>query len=116
MRRLDADTAADFAEAMGWKRGAERTVARWLSGVAKPSFGYVMEMVERAGLLETEGASVVRIEPEGDLLAPEERRQLAANDESILANQDAAMKILEEIRDAVASGDGAERTAATHRR
>jgi hypothetical protein len=53
MDRLGVSTAAELAEVMRWKRGTERTVARWLAGDTRPSFDYVMEMVEQANLLNT---------------------------------------------------------------
>lgn len=112
MERLGVRTAAELAEKMRWKRGVERTAARWLSGDAQPSFGYVMEMIERAELLNASIDGIVRLEPGEDPPAPAERRQLAENDASILANQAAAMEILEEIRVALVSRDEGERTAA----
>lgn len=114
MRRLDVQTAAELAEVMHWKRGAERTVARWLADDTKPSFDYVMEMVERAGLLN--GTQTIRFEPGEDPPAPAERRQLAENDEAILENQNAAMRLLEEIRAALVPQPSAASSAPTRSR
>lgn len=110
MERLDVQTAAELAEKMRWGRGAERTAARWLTGQSQPSFVYVIDMAERAGLLNTSAVGI-KLEPGDDPRAPADREQLAANDAEILENQDIAMKILEAIRDAVVPPNEAARTA-----
>src|SRR3954464_8235198 len=92
MERLDVQTAAELAEKMRWGRGVERTAARWLTGQSQPSFDYVIDMAERAGLLNTTADRSVSLEPGEDSPAPAERQQLAANDAEILENQDTAMK------------------------
>ena len=115
MERLGANTAAELAEKMRWKRGAERTVARWLSGDSQPSFDYVIDMVERAGLPNSSVQGIVS--PDGDdPSAQADREQLAENDARILENQNQAMSLLQEIHKAVAIGAAGERTAATRSR
>lgn len=53
MDQLGVNTAGDLAEKMGWKRGFERTVARWIAGDNEPSYGYVMEMIDKTGWART---------------------------------------------------------------
>ena len=55
MDRVGAASPSELAETMQWRRGTERTVSKWLTGETRPSFGYVMEMVERAGLFSIDG-------------------------------------------------------------
>lgn len=110
MERLGVATAAALADAMGWPRGKERTVSRWLSGETNPSYANVMQMVERAGLLNNDGAAPAAPVAPADPLA-----QLAANDETLLENQDAAMGLLTEIRDAVLRAPAGQRSAPKRR-
>jgi hypothetical protein len=69
MRRLDCSSPADLAEAMKWKRGTERTVAKWLAGETRPSFNYVMQMVESAELVSTDEAGPKPVPAPRDPLA-----------------------------------------------
>lgn len=57
MLKLEAATAADLAEKMRWKRGTERLVAKWLAGTNRPSYPYVMEMIDKADLLDIEATT-----------------------------------------------------------
>lgn len=49
MAALNCGSPMDLAEEMGWKRGTERLVAKWLAGSNKPGYEYTMEMLERCG-------------------------------------------------------------------
>lgn len=75
MARLGAANAADLAEKMHWKRGTERLVAKWLAGNNRPSYRYMLEMIERAGLIDMGGVK----EPFEELpVAVVDRSDLAA--------------------------------------
>lgn len=55
MVSVGVENAAGLADAMGWKRGTERLVAKWLAGSNRPSYKYMLQMVERAGWLSSDG-------------------------------------------------------------
>lgn len=111
MERLNVTSAAGLADAMRWPRGKERTVARWLAGEVNPSYESVIEMVERAGLLSNAGDAPSAVPVPSDPLG-----QLAANDATILENQQAALNVLVDIRDELALLRGGERTAPKRQR
>lgn len=94
MDKLGVSTAAELAEAMRWKRGTERTVARWLAGETRPSFDYVMEMVERAALLNSDGDSPSALEAHRDPLQELEARVQQGFDEIA----DALARLVTEVR------------------
>lgn len=60
MRAIGAESPAQLAEKMRWKRGTERLVAKWLSGQNDPSYTYTIEMLERVGWI---AAGLSRDEP-----------------------------------------------------
>lgn len=49
MTALGAESPAQLAEKMRWKRGTERLIAKWLTGQNDPSYAYTMDMLERVG-------------------------------------------------------------------
>lgn len=51
MECLSVSSPAELAERMGWKRGTERLVARWIAGDVQPGYGYTLELLEAAGWL-----------------------------------------------------------------
>ena len=51
MAAVDAHNPGELAEAMRWKRGTERLIAKWLTGETKPGYRYTMEMLEKTGWL-----------------------------------------------------------------
>lgn len=55
MDHLGVSSPAGLADEMDWKRGVERTVSRWLAGVADPSYRYTMEMLRKCGWLSMNG-------------------------------------------------------------
>jgi hypothetical protein len=112
MERLGVETASGLADAMGWPRGKERTVARWLAGETNPSYDNVIEMVERAGLLNTSEAGRSAALPTP--LLPLE--QLAANDAQLLSNQTQTMKALKEIVELLRTERGERHSAPKRKR
>lgn len=56
MERVDASSAEAFAERMGWGFGRVRLIRLWLAGTSQPSYPYLMEMLEAAGMLCLEPA------------------------------------------------------------
>lgn len=60
MKRLEVASPAQLAEAMNWKRGTERLVAKWLAGEARPGFLYMMDMLDATGWLEIEEARTTK--------------------------------------------------------
>lgn len=99
MTQLECESPLAFAEKMGWKRGTERLVAKWLAGANRPSYNYIMEMIERTGWLSLDGAPSLRLaatEPSTNELA-----ELRANQTQMLADQKRVIANLESLTTSV---------------
>jgi len=93
---LDAPTAAALAEKMHWRRGMERTVARWLAGTSEPSFVYTIDMATKAGLLtggEVAVADLPSAAPHLEVLL----EGLAGADDEIQANQEKGLVMQQQM-------------------
>lgn len=55
MRKLGCSSPAELADAMGWRRGTERLIAKWLAGNNNPGYEKTLEMLERCGWLTLDG-------------------------------------------------------------
>ncbi len=69
MDQLEVSSAADLADRLGWKRGTERLVQKWLSGENQPGFSYTIEMLEAAGFVSLNGTGPVALSQPRDRLA-----------------------------------------------
>lgn len=92
MQRLGASSPADLATKMGWKRGTERLVAKWLNGDNRPGYERTWEMLDRAGWLNLEA------KPSG---LPQDLQpstaELAARMDDALENQNRMWEQLEQL-------------------
>jgi len=95
---LGARNANDLTDKLGLGAARAQTVRRWLKGENEPDYGATMLMLKRVGWLQL---------PE-DLAAAGPKDPLEAIAESVsqtLANQEVALAVLEELRDALVTGD-----------
>ena len=90
---LEVSTAAGLAEKMRWRRGMERTIARWLAGTSEPSFAYTIDMATTAGLLTMKGRPAVGIDRPEEVAA-----RFAALREAQLEALKGQDEILDELR------------------
>lgn len=69
MAALGCNSPAGLAETMGWKRGTERLVAKWLAGQNNPGYEKTMEMLEKCGWLAVSDGSRDELGARRDRLA-----------------------------------------------
>lgn len=89
MDRLEVDSPAKLAEKMKWKRGTERLVAKWIAGDNRPSYGYMLDMIDAAGMLNSAGGDLATPEQPPDRLAKIEEgvAALLVGQDMLLAKQ-----------------------------
>jgi hypothetical protein len=64
MQTLGVTTPSALADVMGWRRGAERLIYRWLAGEVAPGFAYTIDLAVRCGWLTAAAqGSPVRLLP-----------------------------------------------------
>lgn len=93
MQHLGASSAAELAETMGWKRGTERLVAKWLNGDNQPNYERTWEMLDRCGWVNV-GAMPTR------LLPRPANEGLAEKIDAALENQERMWEQMEQLANA----------------